>query len=212
MSSNATGTVCPQFLEHGVCADERAGTCLYEHAVLVCMTCRCSFAALNDYQQHNLSAAHLARVRGAERKYRCTICTRVIDALHRTPHVSGQRHLSEASTQNVPPAIEPEEVRTSVPNHEYCSACDAHLGLQVWDRHVKSVRHIRSVRFSRFLAAIEEGAKDREGVSVSKDGHFGIVDEQTAREGVDKTIQIQGDGSTSRIRLVRCVLAPGGSM
>jgi len=212
-SSNATGTICPVFFQNGICADERAGTCEFEHAAPICMNCKQKFENLADYDKHVLTPEHLARARGAERKYRCTICMRVIDALNWDSHVSGQRHRSEANTHNLPPDVAPEEVQTSVPNHQYCSPCDAHVTSQDWARHIASTRHVRSEQFARFLSAIEEGSRDRNGVAVSKDGDFGIVDKQTASGGVEKNIKIRGDDQAApTIRLVRCVLASGGSM
>ena len=205
MSTASTGVICAAFFMAGVCSKE--ATCPFEHAVPVCIHCKQKFATITSYELHIKKQEHIERVKGAERRSRCSLCIQTVDAAEWKSHISGHVHLTKARSQNVnPDEITPEEIKTSTTEHQYCSACDAHVPVRGWSAHENSPRHSRSVQFSRFISAIEASAKDRNGVAVSKDGDFGTVELSEASLGVKKTFTIKAE-ATSEIRLIRSAIA-----
>jgi len=210
-SSNATGTICPEFFQNGICANERAGNCNYEHAAPICMECKQKFATVNAYTQHVLTPDHIARVNGAERQYRCGLCKRTMAGHDWDSHRAGQQHISKARTENTSPEIEPEEVLV-VPNYRHCVSCDAQIHVNKWAQHSLTPRHLRSAQFAKFLAAIEAGSRDRNGVAVSKEGDFGVVEVAVASAGVVRKLQVRGETKESTIKLVGKALTSETSM
>jgi helicase MOV-10 len=114
-------------------------------------------------------------------------------------HASTARHASKAAKQGLSPDVQPEEV-DSLAGHEFCVICARHIPSRSWARH--PMQHKAREQFLKFTSAIEETEKDKNGLTITGDFDFNIVESEKATIGVVRTGTIQSQVPDARISLV----------
>ncbi|VDC03813.1 unnamed protein product [Peniophora sp. CBMAI 1063] len=174
-ASRPTGPgLCPTLQLTGSCP---SSACPYDHAVLKCDVCKVTFNTQELLDHHLQSRSHLNKVTGANGNFFCPICKKAVSGSKTwLQHLESGRHKDRATEQSRSPDVQPEEV--PVPNdHRMCTACGYVVPIQRWSQHIRKQAHARRELFHSFKAVLDDAAKDRNGVTVSKpDGiDFGVV-------------------------------------
>jgi len=87
---------------------------------------------------------------------------------------------------------------------EFCELCQFPIHNNNWERHQQTRRHSNKQRFVAFKSLLEEGERDKHGISVtSSEGlDFGIIELEEAQAGRDVTLVITTTVPLSNVRLV----------
>ncbi|KAJ4467007.1 RNA helicase, partial [Lentinula aciculospora] len=137
----------------------------------------------------------------------CSICEKYVSGMKNWQvHVSGANHASRATAKNMSPDVPPEEPEL-VPGHQLCAVCNRHIANRFWARHPKQAQHREREQFLKFTSAVEETEKDKNGVGVTGDFDFKIVEPEEGGSGTVRigTIQCQVPGT--RVTLIDFRLA-----
>ncbi|EEB90574.1 hypothetical protein MPER_11197, partial [Moniliophthora perniciosa FA553] len=192
---------CPHVLATGTCSNTM---CSFEHNVQKCELCSLVFRSNQEYQVHLRSKQHQLKARGETGALLyCSVCNKRISGMASwKKHVGTLKHQRRAKGQ----VIEPEEPET-VPNHQFCVACNRHIHNNVWARHIVNSKHKDREQFLSFQSAVEEAEKDKNGVAVQDAFDFEIVELPAATAGVSAEATIRTSIASSRINLVEYTLA-----
>ncbi|KAJ3980519.1 P-loop containing nucleoside triphosphate hydrolase protein [Lentinula detonsa] len=198
-------TTCPNILAQGTCEDRE---CQYEHNVYNCTLCANVFANQSAYNAHLFSKSHLKKISGETGLLLfCSICEKYVSGMKNWQgHVSGAKHASKATAKGVSPDVPPEEPE-QVQGHQLCVVCNRHIPSRFWARHPLQPQHKEREQFLKFTSAMEETEKDKNGVSISGNFDFMIVEPQEAASGTVRTGTIQCQVPGTRIVLMDIRLA-----
>ena len=175
--------------------------------VPVCDICNATFTSQKEYDQHLIHPRHKKIASGLSTTLvRCPICNRYMDSGSCwSDHVRGSQHISRAKALGISATVEPAKPVAAVPGFKFCATCNNHVPENQWGHHARSKRHTSRLRYSQYQLVIEEAEKDKNGVSISGDFDFDIVESGTASNGVKRTGSIRTN-STSQIKLVEVYL------
>lgn len=199
--------ICPSLLATGVCED---ASCSYSHTAHSCDICGMLFPVQALYSAHLLSKKHLKKASGnIARALQCPVCNKVmVGNAPWVQHVNSQRHRNRCRLRGLDPNIEPDDA-TSIPGHTFCVSCNVHIPNKAWDRHQKGSRHASTTRFAQFQAAIEDSEQDKNGVAVTGNLDFDILEPPVARSGKTLSAKIELTAPSARVKLVNCTIASG---
>jgi helicase MOV-10 len=173
--------LCPALSEHGTCQN---AYCQFEHSAFTCDTCGflCSNSAEMD--EHFRSEAHIKKTQGQSKTFMCTVCDRRVGGkANWNQHIVSRRHLMACHGKGVAPSmVEPEEM-TEVPGHTFCVPCNVHILDRYWNGHIRKPLHLSKASYASFKVALEDTEVDRNGVALTGDFDFGIVDLNTVPTG-----------------------------
>jgi len=87
---------------------------------------------------------------------------------------------------------------------EFCELCQIPILNNNWERHQRTKRHSNKQRFLAYKSLLEEGEKDKHGISVSSpEGlDFGIIELEEAQAGRDVTLVVTTSVPRSNVCLV----------
>ncbi|KAI3612884.1 rna helicase [Moniliophthora roreri] len=192
---------CSNVLATGTCSN---AMCPFEHNVQKCELCSLVFRSGQKYQVHLKSKQHQLKARGETGALLyCSVCDKRISGMASWKrHVGTLKHQRRAKGQ----VIQPEEPET-VPNHQFCVACNRHIYNNVWAKHLLNSKHKDREQFLSFQSAVEEAEKDKNGIAVQGTFDFEIVELPAATAGVSGEATIRTSIASSRINLVEYTLA-----
>jgi helicase MOV-10 len=121
-------------------------------------------------------------------------------------HIAGARHAAVAAETGRQPDVPPEEPEY-VPGHTLCSTCNSHIPDRNWPRHHLTAKHKDREQFVFFQTALDEAERDKNGVSVSGNFDFGIVDGPVAKSGIKIHPTIKNATPSSKVSIVNMTLA-----
>ncbi|KAJ7746485.1 P-loop containing nucleoside triphosphate hydrolase protein [Mycena maculata] len=198
-------TVCPQVLSGGACEN---ASCPHRHNVCSCELCNLVFASSAEYTVHTSSKQHLNKAQGESgAMLHCPVCKKYVSGMKNwTQHVGGARHAARAAENGLQPGVDP-EVPENVPGHTLCSTCSSHIPDRNWTRHHFTPKHMERERFVSFRAALDEAERDKNGVSVSGNFDFGIVEGRAAKSGIEIHPTISNVTPSSKISLISITLS-----
>jgi helicase MOV-10 len=114
---------------------------------------------------------------------------------HWQAHQAGQPHRRRAAQERVAPNIDPipanDHSRPEMAGHIRCTICHLDLQQRFWPQHVVGNRHKQREKIAAFQAAIEEGEKNKNGVTITSHGDFGVVDIAAAIAGISAHLLIE---------------------
>ncbi|KAJ7598461.1 P-loop containing nucleoside triphosphate hydrolase protein [Mycena floridula] len=207
----------PSAMSTPVCPSARAGlvctkpTCQMSHNVPNCEACSRVFIDENSYRGHLKGKAHLDNVRGIRNTaiHYCPVCElHTPDGQRWSVHVATKRHKAKATLHGVNSAdVQPEEPAAEVPGHKFCLACNVHVPDHLWKRHPTFKSHIAKQTFTKYRAALDEAEADKNGVTVTEDFDFKIVEQAQAKQGITTKGVIQLGVPSAKVTLVEAVLA-----
>ncbi|KAG8896554.1 hypothetical protein FRB99_008838 [Tulasnella sp. 403] len=98
-------------------------------------------------------------------------------------HLDGQRHLANALRIALDGTTVPAPVQVDPPNTTRCDICLKDILTTHWTRHLTTPQHVRKQHWANFTRILEQGKKDKNGVTVSPAGglDFGIVEPDDLR-------------------------------
>ncbi|KAL4247257.1 DNA2/NAM7 helicase family protein [Abortiporus biennis] len=199
--------VCQKLFSTGVCNNS---SCRQRHDVQLCRECYLVLPNSEAYAAHCRSAKHLKRRRGLSTLLYCPSCDVPVPFNCWGIHCQGRRHLRESTRLGNSATIEPEEL-TELPGHNYCSTCSMFVRQDLWTEHPNLPAHKRKLRFSRFAAAFDEAAKDKNGVIVSHQDvglDLGVVTAEAASQGaVVGHLELKLTVPSARISLVEVIVS-----
>lgn len=198
--------ICPTLLTTGACGEQG---CSHNHNVKTCAPCGVMCTSDAIYQSHMQGKRHKAKISGRSAIVACTLCEVNVVAGSWDMHISGKGHRGRAERDNVDPDIQ-QVAGTTPAGEEHCSACDINVPQRFWPNHLRSPLHARKEKFARFRAALAEGEKDKNGVTVShvEDGlDFGVTDPAKARDGVEVNLIVKCTVPSSSIVIKSLQLA-----
>ncbi|KAF7348608.1 Rna helicase [Mycena venus] len=197
--------VCRELLSSGLCED---ASCPHIHNVPSCDICGLVFRTAQEYAAHNASKQHLKKARGESGAILfCTACEKnVAGTKNWVVHIASARHRACAKLKGLPADADPEEV-DAIPGHTLCATCNTHVKDTLWGRHQSSAKHRARQRFVSFRTALDEAERDKNGVSVSDDFDFGIVEGPAAKSGITIHPVVKNTTPSSKISIVSITLA-----
>ncbi|KAJ7150890.1 P-loop containing nucleoside triphosphate hydrolase protein [Mycena crocata] len=174
-------TACPHLLSKGVC---ESLSCPHRHNVSSCELCNLVFASPVEYELHTATKQHLNKVQGEfGAMLYCSVCRKYVSGQKNwVMHVASGRHAAVAVQNGRNPDLDPEEPE-SVPGHTLCTTCNSHIPDRNWAQ------------------------KDKNGVSVSGNFDFGIVDGPAAKAGIVIRPAIHNATPASKMSLISTTLA-----
>jgi helicase MOV-10 len=121
-------------------------------------------------------------------------------------HVGSTRHSAVAATKRMSPEVQPEEA-DYIAGHTLCATCNVHIPDRYWPRHHLTPRHTARGQFIIFRTVLDEAEKDKNGITVSGDFDFGVVDGPAAKSGVLRRSTIKNTTPSSQVSLLSITLA-----
>ncbi|KAF5356561.1 hypothetical protein D9758_008259 [Tetrapyrgos nigripes] len=195
---------CPQVLTHGTCSDP---SCTYQHNVYSCEICSLVFRDEYALATHLGTRQHKRREQQGSGFFFCSLCNKYICGLgFFKQHIASKSHKVKAFKLGVSPTIAPEEPET-VPGHQFCVVCNRHIAVGVWSRHCATPQHKGRENYASFQSALDEAEQDKNGITVSGEFDFGIIDGAIAASGKLLSGSIQVSVPTYRATLVGYTLA-----
>ncbi|KAJ7255409.1 P-loop containing nucleoside triphosphate hydrolase protein [Mycena rebaudengoi] len=198
-------SVCPQLLSRGVC---NSASCRSRHNVSSCEHCGLVFLSPAEYAIHTASMQHLKKVRGETGvMLYYPVCQKYITGMKSwAEHVGSTRHSAVAATKRMSPEVQPEEA-DYIAGHTLCATCNVHIPDRYWPRHHLTPRHTARGQFIIFRTVLDEAEKDKNGITVSGDFDFGVVDGPAAKSGVLRRSTIKNTTPSSQVSLLSITLA-----
>lgn len=196
--------ICPVLESRGACSDT---SCPYRHDVHICEDCGVVCPSLAIYQVHLGSKRHISQISGAKTYLRCYVCkVNFLGPKEWTKHVSSPGHRKKTSRQGLSATIEPEEA-AATSRSEYCGLCREFVSRTIWTQHTQTKKHRRKEGFATFKGTLEEGERNKHGVTVSDGLNFGIIEPVNAQTGTRVRFNIETTVPASRIRVVEAKLS-----
>ncbi|KAJ7636873.1 P-loop containing nucleoside triphosphate hydrolase protein [Roridomyces roridus] len=198
-------TNCPELLANGVCDD---ASCPHRHNVLNCALCNVVFESSDDHTAHIASKQHINRLQGESGALLfCAICEKHIPGMKNwVQHAAGARHAACARRRGLNPSIQP-EIPEDVPGHTLCTTCKTHISNEHWPRHHLQPKHRDRAQFVAFRTASDEAERDKNGITVSGDFDFGVVEGPAAKSGLELRPTIRNETPSSKIAVLSVTLA-----
>ena len=94
--------------------------------------------------------------------------------------------------------------RTHGIDTEFCELCQIPIFNNNWERHQRTKRHSNKQRFLAFKSLLEEGEKDKHGISISSSEglDFGIIELEEAQAGREVKLVVSTSVPRSNVHLV----------
>jgi helicase MOV-10 len=194
-------TLCPTFLSSGSCNNR-------ECAFFSCDMCRRAFGSSDAYKNHCASKSHQRRVSSATIRITelvfCSPCRRFLRPAAWHSHKRGKAHQMKATALNISPDAQPtKEIPPDINlTHRFCSHCQVYIGLEMWGKHVNKAEHLRGARYVAFKMAQGEAEKDKNDVEIQGDLDFSIVDLETSRQSLTRTLELRITTPLAKVSLL----------
>ena len=187
--------ICPQLQANGSCTNE---SCTYGHNLYFCEPCGVITNSENILAQHLRGKKH--QKISVRELISCPVCQINIKMSDWPSHSAGRSHQKLLARRGLPATVQPEEPLQSA-GHVYCSLCKENVRQSAWQRH-RSGRHIFRERIAGYQALLDAGEKDKNGVSVTRNGDFGVLDSAVAKSGLSVNLTIENAIPISHITIV----------
>lgn len=191
---------CPTFVQTGDCPNQY---CPFNHTN--CLVCQKSGLSRKDLYSHIRGKKHAARLRQFQSSvsWHCPVCNVTMAIEDRTRHESDISHTSRLAGLSVRHPAERQTYRGQDPEFEprlnaglgsqkvystdwsnafrgpgvRCGLCKRAFAWQEWSQHLSDPGHARKARLATYQQALQEGTRDRLGVSIiTGDLDFGLVE------------------------------------
>jgi helicase MOV-10 len=189
--------LCPDFAKHGTCKKQ---SCSYKHQVSLCEQCGLRLSSPEDLAAHLRSKRHKKRITASgSEMVQCPTCKKNVSFHEWASHLSTGAHQRSLNPDNNAATVVQPGAPIVASNQIFCSACKIVVQQTGWDKHARSTPHREKERIAAYREVLD---RDKNGIKVSKNGDFGVIDVQKASAGQSAVLLIENTVSGSRINIV----------
>ncbi|KAF8320844.1 P-loop containing nucleoside triphosphate hydrolase protein [Clavulina sp. PMI_390] len=176
--------VCQNLVRDGYCPDGNA--CSFSHFLKLCNLCNVTLVTEHSFNAHICGKEHSRRLYHASgaRSGVCAVCAIVYPApptlFSYQQHCRSQVHHYNVVRAGLDFLVDEQEPRSAPENSRFCTSCKTYVPYHIWQRHIRTRKHLVKAMFHATKAAQESTAGNKHSVEISgdeQDGYnFGVLE------------------------------------